>query len=99
MLCSDFANFFRIGTLQNTCKRLILFIRNGLHLQSDQFHLLVISSLVRSSPPEVFLGKGVLIIRSKIIAEHPYRSLISLSKPIFVFDFQYCKNVKEAHVS
>ena len=33
---------------------------------------------VRSSPPEVFLGKGVLKICSKFTGEHPYRSAISI---------------------
>ena len=37
----------RIVTLQNTCKQLILFIGYGLHLQSDQFHLLVMSTFVK----------------------------------------------------
>ena len=31
-----------------------------------------------SSPPEVFLGKGVLKICSKFIGEHPCRSVISV---------------------
>ena len=34
--------------------------------------------LCRSSPPEVFLGKGVLKICSKFTGEHPCRSLISI---------------------
>ena len=32
----------------------------------------------RNSPPEVFLGKGVLKICGKFIGEHPYRSVISI---------------------
>ena len=32
----------------------------------------------RSSPPEVFLGKGVLKICSKFTGEHPCRSVISI---------------------
>ena len=32
----------------------------------------------RSSPPEVFLGKGVLKIYSKFTGEHPCRSVISI---------------------
>ena len=32
----------------------------------------------RSSPPEVFLGKGVLKICSKFTGEHPCRSAISI---------------------
>ena len=35
-------------------------------------------TLLRSSPPEVFLGKYVLKICSKFIGEHPYRSLVSI---------------------
>ena len=32
----------------------------------------------RNSPPEVFIGKGVLVICSKFKGEHPYRSVISI---------------------
>ena len=32
----------------------------------------------RSSPPEIFLLKGVLKIRCKFTGEHPYRSAISI---------------------
>ena len=32
----------------------------------------------RSSNPEVFLGKGILIICSKFTGEHPWRSVISI---------------------
>ena len=32
----------------------------------------------RSSRPEMFLGKGVVKIRSKFAEEHPYRSAISI---------------------
>ena len=32
----------------------------------------------RSSPPEIFLGKFVLKICSKLTAEHPYQSVISI---------------------
>ena len=35
-------------------------------------------TLLRSSPPEAFLGKCVLKICSKFIGEHPYRSLVSI---------------------
>ena len=34
--------------------------------------------LCRGSPPEVFLGKGVLKICSKFTGEHPYQSVISI---------------------
>ena len=34
---------------------------------------------VRTSPPEEFLRKGVLKIRSKFIGEHPCQSAISIS--------------------
>ena len=34
--------------------------------------------IIRSSPPEVFLGKGVLTICSKFTGEHPYQSVISI---------------------
>ena len=38
----------------------------------------VIAIPYRSSPPEVFLGKGGLKICSKLTGEHPCRSLISI---------------------
>ena len=38
-----------------------------------------LSSGVRSSPPEVFLGKCVLKICSKFTGEHPWRSVISVT--------------------
>ena len=34
--------------------------------------------IIRSSPPEMFLGKGVLKICSKFTGEHPCRSVISI---------------------
>ena len=37
-----------------------------------------VRNLYRSSHSEVFLGKGVLKIRSKLTAEHPCRSAISI---------------------
>ena len=42
--------------------------------------LLLVSSLARSgsSPPEVFLGQGVMKICSKVTGEHPCRSAISI---------------------
>ena len=39
--------------------------------------LLKILSIIRSSPPEVFLGKDVLKICSKFTREHPCRSVIA----------------------
>ena len=38
----------------------------------------------RSSPPEVFLGKGVLKVRTKFTEEHTWRSVISIK----LLDFQ-----------
>ena len=35
---------------------------------------------IRSSHPEVFLGRDVLKICSKFTGEHPYRSVISVSR-------------------
>ena len=35
-------------------------------------------NITRNSPPEVFLGIGVLKICSKFTGEHPYRSAISI---------------------
>ena len=40
----------------------------------------------RSSPPEVFLRKGVLKIYSKFTGEHPYRSVISIKLLCNVFE-------------
>ena len=34
--------------------------------------------IIRSSPPEMFLGKGVLTTCSKCTGEHPYQSVISI---------------------
>ena len=39
---------------------------------------LILSILFRSSPPEMFLGKGVLKICSKFTGEHPRLSMISI---------------------
>ena len=38
----------------------------------------------RSSPPEVFLGKGVLKICSRFTGEHPYRRGISIKLSNFI---------------
>ena len=38
-------------------------------------------TMTRSSPSEVFLGKGILKICSKFIGEHPYRSAFSIKLP------------------
>ena len=40
--------------------------------------------LSRSSPPEVFLGKGVLKICSKFTGEHPHRNVISIKLCCFI---------------
>ena len=37
-----------------------------------------LAAMFRSSPPEVFLGKGLLKICSKFTGEHPCRSVISI---------------------
>ena len=41
----------------------------------------------RSSPPEVFLGKGILQICGKFTGEHPCRSVISIKLVIFDTSF------------
>ena len=41
-------------------------------------HYFVQCCMIRSSPPEVFLGKGVLKISSKFTGEHPCRNAISI---------------------
>ena len=48
-------------------------MKNQQHLTSKY-----IKELGRSSPPELFLGKGVLKIYSKFTAEHPCPSAISI---------------------
>ena len=47
------------------------------NLKDDLNYLKHITN-IRSSRPEVFLGKGVLKICSKLIREHPCRSVISI---------------------
>ena len=48
--------------------------------KKENGHRTVIISIetFRSSPPEVFLGKGVLKIFNKFTGEHPCRSVISI---------------------
>ena len=52
-------------------------IVSGLTIGADKLNNEV--AKVRSSPPEVFLGKGVLKICSKFTGKHPSRSVISIS--------------------
>ena len=52
-------------------------IVSGLTIRTDKLNNKV--TKVRSSPPEVFLGKGVLKICSKFTGKHPSRSVISIS--------------------
>ena len=47
-------------------------------LREETFECLLFRTL-RSSPPMVFLGKGVLKICSKFTGEHPCRSVISIN--------------------
>ena len=52
-------------------------IVSGLTIRTDKLNNKV--TKVRSSLPEVFLGKGVLKIRSKFTGKHQSRSVISIS--------------------
>ena len=58
----------------------------GLHLRTN-----------RSSPPEAFLGKGVLKIWSKFIWEHPCRNVISIKLLCFweVFSKTFSENLRK----
>ena len=78
---------------------------------SQLFHGLILrghwSFLYKSSPPEVFLGTGVLGIYSRFKGKHPCRSVISIKmlcnllKPHFdmgvnllnIFRKSFCKNM------
>ena len=53
---------------------------NNIKLNSESIFLFLWKQLglFRSSPPEVFLRKGVLKICSKFTGEHPCRSVISI---------------------
>ena len=59
-----------------------MFMMELLSENSKQFTLYmsdrILNMSVRSSPPEVFLGKGALKIYSKFTGEHPCRSVISI---------------------
>ena len=48
-------------------------------MSADNLHFALSTSVLRSSSPGVFLGKGVLKICSKFTAEHSCRSVISIS--------------------
>ena len=52
-----------------------IFFLNFLGYRCKVVHILL---MYRSSHPEVFIGKGVLKISSKITGEHPCRSVISI---------------------
>ena len=47
---------------------------------------------VRKSHPEVFLGKGVLIICNKFTGEHPCRSVISIKLQSNIFRTAFSRN-------
>ena len=54
-----------------------------------------VSQLRVLSPPEVFLGKSVLKIRSKFTGEHLYRSvIIKIGNKISVIKIQYLEKSK-----
>ena len=53
--------------------------------------------MIRSSPSELFLGKGVLKIGSKVTGEHPRRSAISISFKAFAL-WHGCSLVNLLHI-
>ena len=72
--------FFYFCNVAKTCSYGINISRN-LEIKYLFFiskHSLPRLSDFRSSPPEMFLGKGVLKICSKFTGEHPCRSVISI---------------------
>ena len=52
---------------------------------------LTLSSIYRSSGPEVFLGKGVLNIFSKVTGEHPCRSVIFNNVALHLLHYELVK--------
>ena len=64
--------------------RSIIFLTQGIEVRNK-----LLIAKFRSSRPEVFLGKGVLKIRSKLTGEHPCRSAISIKL--------FCNLIKIAH--
>ena len=67
LVACDFVRFHLIKTLSFT--NILLVIINKVYIRW--------LNICRSSPLEVFLGKGVLTIYSKFTREYPYRSVIS----------------------
>ena len=66
-------------------------IVSGLTIRTDKLNDEV--NKVRSSPPGVFLGKGVLKICSKFIGEHPYYlPIIYMRTPMHIFRTPSFKN-------
>ena len=56
---------------------------------------------LRSSPPEVFLGKGVLNICSKFIGKHPCRTAISIKLQSNFTEIELrhgCSSVNSLHI-
>ena len=79
---STFAEFakFKFETIENKWNKLLPVSewttgtrQHALTLSQNLSH-----ALLRSSPPQVFLGKGILKICSKFTGEHPCRSEISV---------------------
>ena len=55
-----------------------LIVVNTFVINFGPLHFVIFCCFYRSSCPEVFLGKGVLNIRSKFTGEHPSRTVISI---------------------
>ena len=71
------------------------------HCQVSSFNVRCPSTILQSSHPEVFLGKGVLKICSKVTGEHPCRSVISiklLSNFIEITLRHGCSPVNSLHI-
>ena len=58
-----------------------------------------VGETIRSSHPEVFLGKGVLKICSKFTGEYPCRSVISINFATLLITLQHgCSPVNFLHI-
>ena len=58
-------------------------------------------AIIRISPPEVFLGKGVLKLCSKFTGEHSWRSVISIKLPCNFIEItlrHWCSAVNLLHI-
>ena len=73
-----FRTHFLRTPMESCFRQKLLIEKQGLHLESLTSERTVFTVVIRSSHPEVLLGKGVLKIYSKFIGRHPCRSAISI---------------------